>query len=169
MFRCALRQSPSSLLADECITALAEGLSFSFYKYILGHFWKDGDPSRFSDADSGVDSEWDSFCHVIMQMCRKSNLMFQKHSTSAPRSAWDFLLSSQFHRNFSKMNSITGISRAVSPLDRQETNSPSSAMDGTQSSENPFYSELLMEILESLHAVYESQKLDNLRKGYALL
>ncbi|KAF7828197.1 anaphase-promoting complex subunit 1 isoform X1 [Senna tora] len=164
MFRCALRQSPSSLLANDCITALAEGLSFSFYRYLLGHLWKDGDPAHLTVADSGVDSEWDSFCRVIMQLCRESNLMSQKHLTSVSHSAWDFLLSSQFHRNFCKINTISGISRAAS-LDQQETNSPSSAMDGTQISANPFNCELLMETLESLHAVYESLKLDNLRKG----
>ncbi|KAF7828200.1 anaphase-promoting complex subunit 1 isoform X1 [Senna tora] len=164
MFRCALRQSPSSLLANDCITALAEGLSFSFYRYLLGHLWKDGDPAHLRVADSGVDSEWDSFCRVIMQLCRESNLMSQKHLTSVSHSAWDFLLSSQFHRNFCKINTISGISRAAS-LDQQETNSPSSAMDGTQISANPFNCELLMETLESLHAVYESLKLDNLRKG----
>ncbi|KAF7830064.1 anaphase-promoting complex subunit 1 isoform X1 [Senna tora] len=164
MFRCALRQSPSSLLANDCITALAEGLSFSFYRYLLGHLWKDGDPAHLTVADFGVDSEWDSFCRVIMQLCRESNLMSQKHLTSVSHSAWDFLLSSQFHRNFCKINTISGISRAAS-LDQQETNSPSSAMDGTQISANPFNCELLMETLESLHAVYESLKLDNFEKG----
>ncbi|KAF7837560.1 myosin-6-like isoform X2 [Senna tora] len=164
MFRCALRQSPSSLLANDCITALAEGLSFSFYRYLLGHLWKDGDPAHLTVADYGVDSEWDSFCRVIMQLCRESNLMSQKHLTSVSHSAWDFLLSSQFHRNFCKINTISGISRAAS-LDQQEANSPSSAMDGTQVSANAFNCELLMETLESRHAVYESLKLDNLRKG----
>ncbi|KAK4273718.1 hypothetical protein QN277_017057 [Acacia crassicarpa] len=162
MYRCALRRSPSSLLTNDCITALAEGLSFSFYRYFLGLFWRDGDPDHLSD--SCVDSEWDSFCNVIMQICRKSTLMSQKHSTLVPYPAWDFLVRSQFHRNFCKINSVSGLSRAGS-LGWQETNSLSSSIDCTESSENPFYSELLMEGLESLHAVYESLKLDNLRKG----
>ncbi|KAF7837561.1 anaphase-promoting complex subunit 1 isoform X1 [Senna tora] len=132
--------------------------------YLLGHLWKDGDPAHLTVADYGVDSEWDSFCRVIMQLCRESNLMSQKHLTSVSHSAWDFLLSSQFHRNFCKINTISGISRAAS-LDQQEANSPSSAMDGTQVSANAFNCELLMETLESRHAVYESLKLDNLRKG----
>lgn len=168
MFRCALRQSPSSLLANDCITALAEGLSFRFYRYFLGHLWKDGNPAHLSEADFCVDSEWNSFSRVIMQMCRKSNSVSQKNSSSAPHPAWDFLISSQFHRNFCKVNSISGISRAVS-LGPQKANFPSSEMDSTQSTENPFNRELLMETLESLHAVYESLKLDNLRKGYAVL
>ncbi|XP_054788723.1 anaphase-promoting complex subunit 1 isoform X4 [Prosopis cineraria] len=162
IYRCALQWSPSSLLTDDCITALAEGLSFSFYRYFLGHLWRDGDPDHLSD--SGVDSEWDSFCSVIMKICGKSSLMSQKHSTSVAHSAWDFLIRSQFHRNFCKVNSVSGISCARS-LGWQEANSLSSSIDCTETSENPFYSELLMEGLESLHAVYESLKLDNLRKG----
>lgn len=166
MYRCALRRSPSSLLTNDCIAALAEGLSFSFYRYFLGRLWSDGDPDHLSDTC--VDSEWESFCNVIMQICRKSNLMSQKHLTSVQYPAWHFLVGSQFHRNFCKINSVSGISCAGS-LGWQETNSLSSSIDLIESSENAFYSEMLIEGLESLHAVYESLKLDNLRKGYVLL
>ncbi|KAJ1401187.1 putative anaphase-promoting complex subunit 1, partial [Sesbania bispinosa] len=163
MFRCALRQSPSSSLANDCITALAEGLGSSFYRHFLGLLWNDGDPADLSEAESSHDSEWDSFCRVIMQICRKSNIISQKPSGPVPHSAWDFLLSSQFHNNFCKVNSMFGISCAV-PLGQLESNFPRSSIDTTQSSEKPFYTELLMESLESLHALYESLKLDNLRK-----
>lgn len=167
MFRCALRQSPSSSLANDCITALAEGLGSSFYRHFLGLLWNDGDPADLSEAESSVDSEWDSFCRVIMQICRKSNIISQKRSGSVPNSAWDFLLSSQFHNNFSKVNPMFGISCSV-PFDQLESNFLKSSMDGTQSSEKPFYTELLIGSLESLHALYESLKLDNLRKRYAV-
>lgn len=167
MFRCALRQSPSSLLANDCITALAEGLGPSFYRHFLGCLWKDGDPVHLSDAESSVDSEWDSFCGVIMQICGKSNIISQKQSGSGPHSAWDFLVCSKFHNNFCKVNSMLGRSCAVS-LDHQESNFPRSSIDGLLSSEKPFYAELLLESLESLHSLYESLKLDNLRKRYAL-
>ncbi|KAI4306844.1 hypothetical protein L6164_030088 [Bauhinia variegata] len=163
MFRCTLQRSPSSLLANDCLTALAEGLNSSFYRHFLGLLWKDGDPAQLSEADPSVDLEWDSFCHVILQLCRKSNMMSQKPSGSKPTSAWEFLLNSQFHRNYCKTNSIYGISCAGS-FHPQEQNSPTALTDDPESSEKPCYSELLTETLESLHAVYESLKLDNLRK-----
>lgn len=167
MFRCALRQSPSSSLANDCITALAEGLGSSFYKHFLGLLWKDGDPADLSEAESSVDSEWESFCCVIMKICRKPNIISQKSSGLVPHSAWDFLLSSQFHNNFCKVNSLFGISCPVS-IDKTGSNFAKSSIDGTQSSEKPFYSELLTECLESLHALYESLKLDNLRRRYVV-
>ncbi|KAL2665396.1 hypothetical protein AAZX31_02G241900 [Glycine max] len=163
IFRCALRQSPSSALANDCITALAEGLHSSFYRHLLGLLWKDGDPAHLSDAESIVDSEWDSFCHVIMQICRKYKIICQKHSDSVPHSAWDFLVSSQFHYNFCKVNSMFGIPYAVS-LDQRGLNFQRSSVDGAQNSGKPFYTDLLRESLESLHGLYESLKLDNLRK-----
>lgn len=166
IFRCALRQSPSSSLANDCITALADGLGSSFYRHFLGLLWKDGDPPDLSEAESSVDSEWDSFYRVIMKICRKPNIISQKSSGSLPQSAWDFLLSSKFHNNFCKVNSF-GISCAV-PHDRLESNFSTSSIDSIQSSENPFFTELLMECLESLHALYESLKLDNLRKRYVV-
>ncbi|KAI5424269.1 hypothetical protein KIW84_030457 [Lathyrus oleraceus] len=126
MFRCALRQSPSSSLANDCITALAEGIGSGFYRHFLGLLWKDDYPTDFSEVESNVDSEWDSFCRVIMKIGRKSNIVSQKSL--------------------------------------MESSASTSSIDGTQSSEKPFYIELLIKCLESLHALYESLKLDNLRK-----
>ncbi|XP_027331009.1 anaphase-promoting complex subunit 1 isoform X2 [Abrus precatorius] len=163
IFRCALQQSPSSSIANDCITALAEGLGSSFYRHFLGLLWKDGDAAHLPEAESNVDSEWDCFCRVIMQICSQSNIISQKCSDSVPHSAWDFLVNSQFHYNFCKVNSMFRIPCALS-LDQQESNFPRSSIDGTQSFEKPFYTELLRESLESLHALYESLKLDNLRK-----
>ncbi|KAK7300517.1 hypothetical protein RJT34_11363 [Clitoria ternatea] len=163
IYRCSLRQSPSSSLANDCITALADGLDSSFYRHFLGLLWKEGDPAHLSIAESSVDSEWDSFCRVIMQICRKSNVISQKQSDSVSHSAWEFVVNSQFHYNFCKVNSMFQISCSES-LDWRESNFPRSSIDGTQSSEKPFYTELLRESLESLHALYESLKLDNLRK-----
>ncbi|XP_061351686.1 anaphase-promoting complex subunit 1 [Gastrolobium bilobum] len=162
MFRCTLPQSPSSLLAKDCITALAEGLGSSFYRHFLGLLWKHDDPAHLSEADSSVVSEWGSFCSVIMKICR-NNIISQKCFGSVPHSAWNFLTSSKFHNNFCKVNSMFGISCAV-PLDQRESSFPRSFMDGTECSEKPFYTELLIESLESLHALYESLKMDSLRK-----
>lgn len=58
-----------------------------------------------------------------------------------------------------------GIPCAVS-LDQQELNFQRSSVDDAQSFDKPFYTDLLWESLESLHGLYESLKLDNLRKRY---
>lgn len=163
IFRCALRESPSSVLANDCITALAEGLCSSFYRHLLGLLWKDGDPAHSPEAEPIVDSEWNSFCHVILQICRKTKIICQKGSDSVPHSAWDFLITSQFHYNFCRVNSIFGMPSAVS-LDQKEPNFDRSLVDDPQNSGKPFYTDLLRESMESLHGLYESLKLDNLRK-----
>ncbi|KAM4104226.1 hypothetical protein ACJW30_06G141300 [Castanea mollissima] len=160
MFRCVFRRSPSSLLADDCITAMAEGLSSSFYGHFLGLLWKDGDSAYLSNADSSVNLEWESFCTIITQMC-KSSVDTQDFVNSVPQSSWEFLISSKFHKNY-ELNLITGTSCEMS-LDVLGF-LPRSHLDATQSLQKSFYSEVLMECLDSLHAVYESLKLDILRK-----
>ncbi|KAG6735069.1 hypothetical protein I3842_01G302100 [Carya illinoinensis] len=161
MFRCAFRRSPSSLLSDDCITAMAEGLSSDFYGHFLGLLWKDGDSAYLSDADSSVNSEWDSFSSIIMKMCKSSSGVSQDFSNSVSPSSWEFLINSKFHKNY-KLNSFTGISSGIS-LDVLGFSTRSNS-DDAQSLQKPIYSELLMECLDSLHAVYESLKLDILRK-----
>lgn len=160
MFRCAFRRNPSSLLVDDCITAMAEGLSSSFYSYFLGLLWKDGDSVYLADADSSISSEWNSFCSTIMQLCKSSSVIPQDLKPVS-HSSWEFLISSKFHKNY-KLNLVTGISSGMS--DDVLGFSPGSNSDVKQCLPNPFNSELLMECLDSLHAVYESLKLDILRK-----
>jgi anaphase-promoting complex subunit 1 len=161
MFRCAFQRSPSSLLADDCITAMAEGLSSSFYGHFLGLLWKDGDSAYLADADSSVSLEWDSLCSIIMQMFKSSCVVSQEFLKSVPQSSWEFLISSKFHKNY-KLNSISGISSGMSHDVLGFSPGPNS--DGKRSLQNSFYSELLMECLDSLHAVYEGLKLDIPRK-----
>ncbi|KAL5540564.1 hypothetical protein UlMin_045257, partial [Ulmus minor] len=162
MYRCALRRSPSSSLANDCITAMAEGLSSSFYDHFLSLLWKEGDSVYLSEADSSVDSEWDSFCCTIMRMFRSSTCS-KKHSNSTPQSSWEFLINSTFHKNFSKHNFINGVP-SVASVDVQEIDSFGSNLSGAKQLERPFYSQLMMESFDCLHAVYESLKLDTLRK-----
>ncbi|XVF84048.1 hypothetical protein PTKIN_Ptkin16aG0543300 [Pterospermum kingtungense] len=159
MFRCALRRSPSSSLANDSITAMAEGLSPSFYNHFLVLLWGDGDSGYLSEANSTVDSEWNSFCDTIMQMCKKSSIVSQE----SPKSSWDFLLNSKFHKNYCKINSMIGLTSGTE-LDRSGLDSTRSIIDGIKSSDKSFYSDLLMESLDSLHALYESLKMDNLRR-----
>ncbi|KAJ9683860.1 hypothetical protein PVL29_016384 [Vitis rotundifolia] len=163
MFRCALRRSPSSSLANDCIAAMAEGLSSSSYNHFLGLLWGDGDAGYLSKADSNVDSEWESFSSIIMHMCKKSGLIPPKLMDTVPHTSWEFLINSNFHKNYSKLNLITGISSKMS-LELQESDSSKSYSDGGRGLEKLSYSEPLKETLDSLHAVYESLKLDNLRK-----
>ncbi|PPD81551.1 hypothetical protein GOBAR_DD21537 [Gossypium barbadense] len=160
IFRCALHRSPSSSLANDSITAMAEGLSPSFYNHFLVLLWGDSESSCLSEANSTVDSEWSSFCDAIMQMCKKSSAVSQE----TPESSWEFLLNSKFHKNYCKINSMIELSSGVA-LDRTGLDSMRSHIDGTKSSEKSFHFDLLMESLNSLHAVYESLKMDNLRRS----
>ncbi|XVE99778.1 hypothetical protein REPUB_Repub03eG0230500 [Reevesia pubescens] len=159
MFRCALRRSPSSSLANDSITAMAEGLSPSFYNYFLALLWGDGDSGYLSEANSTVDSEWNSYCDTIMRMCKKSSVV----SLEIPKSSWEFLLNSKFHKNYCKINSMIGLFSRTA-LDRPGLDFMRSNIDSAKSAEKSFNSDLLMESLDSLHAVYESLKMDNLRR-----
>lgn len=166
IFRCALRRRPSSSLANDCITAMAEGLSSNFYSHFLSLLWKDGDSAYLSEADNGVNLEWDSFCSIILQMCRSSTST-QKHSNPTAHSSWEFLINSKFHKNFCKHSRVTRVASVIS-LDMQKLDSFESNLNTVEKIEKSFYSELMMESLDCLHAVYESLKLDTLRKRYAL-
>ncbi|KAJ0045529.1 hypothetical protein Pint_06537 [Pistacia integerrima] len=163
MFRCALRQNPSSSLTNDCITALAEGLNSSFYNYFLVLLWGDGDSAYLSEANSAVDSEWNSFCGVIMQMGRRSTVTAQEPLNSVPKSSWEFLLNSNFHKNYGKFNFFPGLSSGTS-LDVLRSDSSKSNLDGKHILKGSFYSGLFVATLDSLHAVYESLKLNCLRK-----
>lgn len=163
MFRCALRRSPSSSLVNDCITAMAEGLSLSSYNHFLVLLWGDGVAGYLSKADSSVDSEWESFSSIIMQMCKKSGLIPPKLSDIGQYTSWESLISSNFHKNYSKLNLITNISPKMM-LESQESDSSKSYSNVGPALQRLSYSEPLKEILDSLHAVYETLKLDNLRR-----
>ncbi|KAK1572161.1 hypothetical protein Q3G72_028403 [Acer saccharum] len=163
MFRCALRRNPSSSLTNDCITSMAEGLSSSLYNYFLALLWGDGGSAYLLESNSNIDAEWDNFCSIIMQMGRKSTLNVQQHLDMVANSSWDFLVNSKFHKNYCKFNFVTGTSSRTS-LDVQRSDFPRSSVDGAQISQDSFFSELFTATLDSLHAVYENLKLDNLRK-----
>ncbi|KAL6977481.1 hypothetical protein U1Q18_026280 [Sarracenia purpurea var. burkii] len=143
---------------------MAEGLSSNFYNHFLALLWGDGDSAYLSEADASVYSEWESYSSIIKRMCTKSGTL-QRFSDSISCSSWDFLVNSKFHKNYCKTYIISGISTAMSH-EVQGPDSPESYLDGAQTQENLFYPELMMEILDALHAVYESLKLNNLRKKY---
>lgn len=163
MFRCALRRSPSSSLADDCITAMAEGLHPSFYNHFAVLLWGDGDSAYLSNADSCADSEWDSFSSVILQLCRNSGSKPPKFSNKMPDTSWDFLINSKFHMNYCKNTSVT-VTYSTSGLDSRSSNFSGTPSLDERSQEKSFYAQLLIQTLDSLHALYESLKFDNHRK-----
>ncbi|CAA2984556.1 anaphase-promoting complex subunit 1 [Olea europaea subsp. europaea] len=163
VYRCAFRRSPSSSLTNDCINAMAEGLSPCFYNHFLVLLWADGSSAYLSKADSSADSEWESFCSVIRLLCRKSNRSFQISSDSASHSSWEFLVKSRYHDKYCKHNFIAGtFSRTSSGM--QLSSSSGAAVGYPQRTKESYYMKLLTETLDSLHAVYETLKLDNLRK-----
>ncbi|XP_030534487.1 anaphase-promoting complex subunit 1 isoform X4 [Rhodamnia argentea] len=163
MFRCALRQSPSSSLVKDCMEAMTEGMISSLYNHFLALLWGDNDVTYLSKANSSVDSEWVSFSSIMLQMCRRSTSISEKLPVSTCQSSWDFLVNSQFHQNYCKLSSFTGAS-SQDELESQAVECSRSVTEAKPTEDNIFYSELLVKSLDSLHAVYESLKLDNLRK-----
>ncbi|KAK6929487.1 Anaphase-promoting complex subunit 1, middle domain [Dillenia turbinata] len=156
VFRCALRQSPSSTLAEECVAAMAEGLSSDFYNHFLVLLWGDNNLAHSSMVDSGIDTEWESFRSIVRQMCGKSR---EQLSDPILSSSWEFLINSEFHKSYCNMLSTYGISSGV-----QELPSTKSSVKDMLKPETSFYIQLLMECLDALHAVYENLKLSNLRR-----
>uniref|UniRef100_A0A803M3V4 Anaphase-promoting complex subunit 1 n=1 Tax=Chenopodium quinoa TaxID=63459 RepID=A0A803M3V4_CHEQI len=162
MLRCSLRRSPSCSLANDCITAMAEGLNSSFYNQFLQFFWGNCETADLSKANSGAD-EWKSFESVIMQIYRKSQSTSQPKSVLVSGSSWEFLVKSEFHKNYCNRNFFPGISTEGLD-DRLEDHVSSSKTEEVHSPDGLFSSKFQIECLDSLHAVYENLKLINLRK-----
>nr|XP_043632201.1 anaphase-promoting complex subunit 1 [Erigeron canadensis] len=153
MLRCTFRRYPSSSLSDDCIAAMAEGLEVNLYNHFMGLLWGNGNSAYLSGVDSPVDSEWESFCAVILQIFGKHKKVSQTRSVSS----WEFLVNSCYHEKYSKSHFMSGFSPKMS-LQSDESCSASQQLD------TPYTSESLIEILDLLHAVYESLKLNHLRK-----
>lgn len=163
IFRCSLRRSPLSLLVSDCITALAEGLTTSLYNHFFSLLWEDGESYSSAGGSSILTTEWDSFSSVIMQICNKYNGLQKDLSNLKPRTSWEFLVSSKFHKNFRERNLIDGTWHETLS-DTHKLEPCYKTLDTTQSSEKSFYSQLLADSLDCLHAVYENLKLEKLRK-----
>lgn len=84
--------------------------------------------------------------------------MHLKQPKPSSESSWEFLLSSKFHKTYSRFHS--GIT-SINPLDLEGI-VPFDSKVGSE--EIPGSSELMVQSLDCLHAVYESLKMDNLRK-----
>ncbi|XP_075104821.1 anaphase-promoting complex subunit 1-like isoform X3 [Nicotiana tabacum] len=162
IYRCTWRRNPSSSLANDCITALAEGMSSTLYNHFLVLLWRNGDQAYLSRTDLTADSEWESFQSVISQICKESSHNSEKLSDSVSCSSWEFLINSRYHKQYSKSYPISGFSETS--IDQQGSYSPGSFVDTSHNAESSLYAELLAETLDTLHTVYESLKLNNLRK-----
>ncbi|KAL8247802.1 hypothetical protein R6Q59_009018 [Mikania micrantha] len=154
MLRCTFHRYPSSLLAKDCITTMAEGLEANLYSRLVVLFWGNDDSAYLSRVDSTVDSEWESFSSVILEIFGKKRKIPQLHSGAS----WEFLLNSSFHEKYSKSHFISGFSSRML-LQSDESCSTSQQLDTF------FTPESLIEILDLLHAVYESLKLNHLRRS----
>ncbi|KAJ9539792.1 hypothetical protein OSB04_026298 [Centaurea solstitialis] len=162
MFRCTFRRYPSSSLANDCITAMAEGLEANLYNRFVVLLWGNGDSAYLSRVDSPVDSEWESFCAVILEIFGKYRKIPQGNSSLVSGSSWEFLVNSSFHEKYSKSHFMSGFSPRIS---LQNNESPSASYATSSQQLDTSYSfESLLDILDLLHAVYESLKLNHLRK-----
>ncbi|WOL06876.1 anaphase-promoting complex subunit 1 isoform X1 [Canna indica] len=162
IFRCSLHRTPSSSLANDCITAVAQGLQFSFYNHFASLLWGDFGSAYFSISHPHKDSEWEAFAGTIIRICSRYRTRTLEAPSPVPDTAWDFLVSSKFHKCYLKHSFRCGTSLANMPdFSGVKCNDPH-----IQDNQNQkiFYSQLLAETLDSLHALYESLKLDKLRK-----
>ncbi|KAL0402924.1 UNVERIFIED_CONTAM: Anaphase-promoting complex subunit, partial [Sesamum radiatum] len=162
-YRCTLRRSPSSSLTNECITAMSEGLSSSLYSHFLGLLWGDDESTYLANANSSADTEWESFCNVITKMCRKPSTTSPLLSDTVSHSSWEYLIQSKYNQQYLRSNFVAGAFPGLSS-DFQGFGSSGTIIADTPNTQETFYVNFLTETLDSLHAVYETLKLDNLRR-----
>ncbi|CAN8257090.1 unnamed protein product [Cochlearia groenlandica] len=176
IFRCALTSNPSFSLANDCIAAIAEGLQSDLYNLFLSLLWGGG---CSYEQGSNIHFEWESLCNIFLAICQKPTVMHIKQPNSSSESSWEFLLNSKYHKTHPRFHSgitsiipldlegivpfgsKTGITSII-PLDLEGIVPFGSKTGSGEIPGNSF--ELMVQSLGCLHAVYESLKLDNLRK-----
>lgn len=139
-----------------------EGLRSSFFEHFASLLWGDGESAYLSDIHSHVDSDWESFSAAIMKICKRYSSS-PDHSSTSAETAWNFLTNSKFNIDYCKHTSFVSVSLPTGIFSPGH-NCSGSYLENEQNSDVSFCGQLLWESLESLHAVYESLKLDNLRK-----
>eukprot|EP01018_Ginkgo_biloba_P012111 Gb_37425 [translate_table: standard] len=163
VFRCALRAAPASGITEDCINALAEGLSPMFFQHFLTSFWGHECSTLVSGIDFKVDVEWEAFYTFIMGWIRNVRSTSLKQQGAKKNSAWEFLLHSKMHSNYMRNYRLTGLSL---PLTQSSLCFPQSELSpiAAPTQDPSFYVQLLKEVLDALHAVYEDYKLDILHR-----
>jgi anaphase-promoting complex subunit 1 len=145
---------------------MAEGLQYSYYTNFLSLLWGGDSSSYLTDSNSNPDQEWESFSSEISKICNKfvhspSKSHSPAHSVTET-TAWDFLLSSRFHAQYRKQSSASMLSILAE-------SGPTAGLckcnyGREQGDKELSYHMHLREVLDSLHALYESLKLNILRK-----
>lgn len=143
---------------------MAEGLSPNLYNHFLGLLWGADDSTYLAKENLCADSEWESFSNVITKICQSPNTASQL-SKSVSHSSWEFLVKSKYNQQYLRSNYVAG----AFPVQKESSNLKESDLSDavvthTPNVEESFSVNLLTETLDSLHAVYETLKLDNLRK-----
>ncbi|XP_024523349.1 anaphase-promoting complex subunit 1 isoform X2 [Selaginella moellendorffii] len=146
IYRCIVELIPSSGITRSCLLALSEGLRPSFYRFVLGSLME-FKPGQLNKTDSSFDKDWSAFSGIMMQWTGERRSDSYKHRSL---SSWEFLLQSNRHRNGSHPY----------PSRRYEL-----CPTHNSKNERSGYSSMLLEVLETLHLVYEDFKLDVLRWG----
>lgn len=141
---------------------MAEGLNPSLYRHFLGLLWGGDDSTYLAKANLCADSEWESFCNVITEICQKPNTTSQL-SDSVSNSSWEFLVKSKYNQQYLRSNYVAAAFPGLSS-NFKESDSSDAIARHMQNTEEALCMKLLTETLDSLHAVYETLKLDNLRK-----
>ncbi|KAG0483613.1 hypothetical protein HPP92_011697 [Vanilla planifolia] len=77
--------------------------------------------------------------------------------------SWDFLVTSRFHSSYVKQAPYCSIS-LITGLNALHCHGTTVQVVDQRHQGEPYYTEVLMEILDSLHSLYENLKLNNLRK-----
>ncbi|KAL6865049.1 hypothetical protein ACP4OV_016200 [Aristida adscensionis] len=162
MLRCSLRKKPSSSLVSDCITAMAEGLQSCFYNHFVSLYWGASD-AACQYSSSHVDSEWESFSYEIRKVCTKYGKHLPTISPTSTNKAWDFLMNSKYHAQYCKRTPTSSNSSLPASYSTCSTVFNSFFQDEC-TSDVSFYIQFMRETLETLHALYESLKLNILRK-----
>lgn len=139
---------------------MAVGLQFSFYSHFATLLWGDFGSAYVFRSRPQTDSEWDAFAGAVMRICDRYGTRMQRQSPPVSDAAWEFLVNSKLHLRHSIGRGIFSMNMPnCSGADYND-----SQIQDEQNEGRPFYSQLLAETLDSLHCLYESLKLDKLRK-----
>ncbi|KAJ7525602.1 hypothetical protein O6H91_17G058400 [Diphasiastrum complanatum] len=168
VYRCAVRLIQTSEITATCVTALAEGLCPSFYRFFLvslvecrSEAW-----NLLETGANGEDPEWSIFSYLIMQWLERCSNCLPEKGTDEPTTAWEFLLQSSMHNeNVMSCNYFSFPLPQLPCLSELQTHYQQRCKMESYSTEETSMRSILYDILETLHALYEDHKLDSLRWG----
>ncbi|BBN07484.1 anaphase-promoting complex subunit 1 [Marchantia polymorpha subsp. ruderalis] len=171
IYRCALNLPFSSAVTVLCLSAFAESLRPSLYRYLLKHFLERDFPATealfLPTPDGKPDVNWAGFSDLILEIIRDMPVARgppPPSLTKATNTSWEFLLQSGMHKNNLLNRRYVALPIFQQPFIQNPLPHPAPrSVDEKETDEMPVYVSVMMEILEVLHAVYEDCKLDTLR------